>query len=375
MLLVTDLQRGGTPLRIARLASGLREAGVDVCVGCLAPRGPVSEALERAGVPTFACEAKHPRDFGALFRLADYVRRFRPDLIHATLTHANVAARLVGLYLRIPVITSTATIEVERRWHRWAERLTGRLDHGHIVNSNTLAEHVARTFRLPRGRIHVVPPSIELPPCCDQRTQVRATLGLAAQEFVVLWAGRFDPVKRLDLVIQCAEALRDVPARFLLAGDGPERPRIEQLLTRSSAAGTVHLLGWRDDLDVLMAAADAFLLPSRTEGMPNAVLQAMAAGLPVVASDTPTLRELAGGGERICLVPRDQPKAFADALLALRAEPQRAAELGQRAAAWAREHLNPRETVAATLRVYRSVLSARCRAAQPASGRAPHTDR
>ena len=97
----------------------------------------------------------------------------------------------------------------------------------------------------------------------------RRDMQIPDHEFVVLWAGRFDPVKRIETVIKAAEIMSTVPTRFLLAGDGPHRPTIEQAIRLSSAARTVHLHGWQHDLGPLFAAADAFLFPSLTEGMPS----------------------------------------------------------------------------------------------------------
>lgn len=356
MLLVTDLERGGTPLRIARLARGLRSAGVEVFVGCLAPPGPVSADLDSAGIPTFACHAADARDFAALNRLSQHVRRIRPDLIHSTLVHANVAARLVGLRHRIPVFSSTATIEVERRWHRFVERLTGRMDRGHIVNSVALAEHVAGAFWLPRKHVYIVPPSLEGPPRRVERCEARAALGIPGHEFVVAWTGRFDPVKRLELIIRCAEIMTVIPSRFLLVGDGPQRTAVEQALRLSNAGRTVHLLGWHDDVGPVLSAADAFLFPSLTEGMPSAILEAMACGLPIVASDIPVLRELSAGGERLVLASGDEPKDYAGTLMKLREDEDTRRALGERAAAWALEGLSARATVEAVLRVYRRVI-------------------
>jgi glycosyltransferase involved in cell wall biosynthesis len=282
---------------------------------------------------------------------------------------------LVGLLGRIPVLTSTATIEVERRWHLWAERLTARLDRGHIVNSEVLADHVARAFCLPRRRVHVIPPSIGPMPQRIDRSEARQRLGIAAHEFAVLWVGRFDPVKRLDIVIGCAEVMNVVPSRLLLAGDGPYRPAVEQMVRLSAASRNIQLLGWQGELGSVMSAADAFLFPSLTEGMPNAVLQAMAFGLPIVGSDIPALRELAGddpqlGGTavsavnrrstprvpRLLLVDRTEPKAYADALLRLRDDPERARAQAERAAAWARENLDARKSARALVEVYERVL-------------------
>lgn len=356
MLLVTDLERGGTPLRIARLAVSLAAAGVEVHTGCLAPRGPVSAQLEHDGIATFACDARDPRDLGTLRRLAAAVRRIRPDLIHSTLTHANVAARLVGWRTGVPVVGATATIELERRWHALAERWTVPLERAHIVNSMAVLEHVLRTFRLPRTRIHLVPPSVMTPPRMHRET-ARDALGIAPHEFVVVWAGRLDPVKRLDLLVGAAESMNTPDCRFLLAGEGPDRTRLEALLARSAAAPRVTLLGWQADLGRLFSVADAFAFPSRTEGMPNALLEALAFGLPAVASDIPSCRELAGDGRHLWLVSGDEPLAWGAAIRALRADDAARQALATRAAAWARANLSPAASRDAALRIYQGVIS------------------
>lgn len=358
-LLVTDLERGGTPLRLARTAVALRAAGVDAVVGCLAPRGPVSADLEAGGVSTFACDARGPRDLAALRRLADHLRRIRPALVHASLFHANIAARLVGRWLKLPVLTSTATIERERRWHLLVERLTARWDRGHIVNSRTLRTHVVRVLRVPAGRVFVIPSALARPAprSPEQRAATRAALGIATHEFVVLWVGRFDPVKRLEIVVRTAEALSGVPARTLLVGDGPLRPQVEQLVRTGSAAARTHLLGWRSDVDDLYAAADAFLFPSLTEGMPNAVLEALAAGLPVVASDIPAIRELIDAGAGIIPIDSDRPADFAAGLDRLYCDAAFRAGLTQRSRDWARRQPDLATVAGELIRVYERILS------------------
>lgn len=356
MLLVTDLERGGTPRRIARLARGLAREGIVAHVGCLARAGPVSSELDRDGIATFACDAAGPRDFAALARLSAHVRRIRPALIHANLTHANVAARLIGLRHRIPVIGSTATIEVERRWHLRLERWTARLDRRHVVNSRAVAEHVKAVFRLPVSKIAIVPPSVDRPQTPTDRSSARRTLQIAEHELAVLWVGRLDPVKRLEIVVRCAEILSDVPSHFLLAGEGPFREELERCIRLSSAASRVSLLGWRDDLPTLMAAADVFIFPSMTEGMPNAVLEAMAAGLPIVAADIPVLRELSGDGQRMVLVDSGEAVAYADELRRLAADSGRRERLGHAAAEWASQHLDHDATVRAVIGIYRQAI-------------------
>jgi glycosyltransferase involved in cell wall biosynthesis len=185
---------------------------------------------------------------------------------------------------------------------------------------------------------------------------MRAALDLSANEFVVLWVGRLDPVKRLDIAVHSVAEMPSVPVRLLIAGDGPDRARLEREIAASGNPAAVRLLGWREDVPELLTAADAFVFPSRTEGMPNAVLEALAAGLPVVASDIPALRELCGDERRFVLVAEDTPRAFATELTRLYEDPAGRQALSERAAHWAAAHLDSQISIAAALRVYRHVL-------------------
>lgn len=367
VLLVTDLELGGSPLRLARLSVGLRAAGVDVHVGCLARAGPVSTRLADQGIATFACDAAGRHDLGAIRRLVGHLRRIEPDLIHATLTHANVAARLAGEWCGIPVIGSTATIEVERRWHRWAERATAWMDAAHLVGSHAVANHVTRTFRIAPERVVVIPPSVSAPERTD-RASARLRWKIPSDAFVWGWTGRMDPVKRVDWIIAAMGCLPG--SHLLLAGDGPERPRLEALAQANAAiTPRVHFIGWQTDVGAVLSAADAFVFPSRTEGMPNALLEAMAYGLPCLASDVAVHRELAGadGDEplRIRLVPLDRvPPSGAVTRLAaamekLQSHPGDAQRVAQAAAAWARAQAPPEASIRAVKETYHRVLSDR----------------
>lgn len=359
VLLVTDLERGGTPLRLARTARELGRRGVEVTVGCLAPPGPVSLELSDNGVPTFGCGARSQWDLSALVRLAERLAEIQPDLIHATLTHANVAARIAGWLLRIPVIGSTATIEVERWSHRLLERRTAFLDEAHVVNAEAVRRHVQSCYGLPSDRVFLVPPLIRPTVAAIDRETARRALGLSPSDFVVMWVGRFDSAKRVDVVVRCAAEPGWERVRVLLVGDGPLRAEIGALVRTLGLDERVRLLGWRNDVDSILGAADVFVLPSYTEGMPNAALEALSAGVPLIGSDIPALQELAAGGAPVRLLnPCGRPE-LAAAIRELDANPQERARIGAASAEWARTTLSTAASVDALLDVYENVLRAR----------------
>jgi glycosyltransferase involved in cell wall biosynthesis len=333
LLLVTDLEYGGTPLRLVRTAIALSRIGFEPILGCLGPEGPLSAELRRRGLETFACDARHRYDAGCLVRLARVIRRFDPDLIHATLFHANMAARLVGKWDRHrPVLTASATIEIERRWHLWGESLTAGLSDFHLANSEAVRRHLCDELGFSPQRVAVVPNGIDLDRIDSTTAVDRVAWNIPLDEPLLVWAGRMDPVKGLDTLISAIDML-SAEHRFhvVLIGDGPKRQRLEARLSGLRSAQRVRMLGWREDVVGWFKAADLFVFPSRTEGCPNSLIEAMASGCTVAASDLPACRELIEPGVSGELVPPDQPTAWVDRLTVLMRDTARRKRLGQEA--------------------------------------------
>lgn len=304
LMLVTDLQPGGTPLRIVRLARLIAQKGIEPVVGCLAGPGPLHDVLRDAGIATFDCGASHRFDAGSVVRLARHVRRFNPSLIHSTLFHANVAARCVGRIDRPrPILTSSATIEIERRWHRLGEALTIGLSDLHVANSNAVAEHLHVELGFPRERLAVIPNPVDIEAIDAAAPIDRAAIGLRDDVPLIVWVGRMDPIKGIDTLIDALMLLRErACAQAVFVGDGPMRGELERRAAMLVAAGDVRFIGWRTDVAGWLKTADVFAFPSRTEGSPNVVLEAMVAGCAIVASDIPAMADLAGAEERALLV-------------------------------------------------------------------------
>ncbi len=284
----------------------------------LKPAGEVGRRLEAAGVPVRSCGATRAADWRVFERLAAIIGAERPDVIHALLFHANQAARLAGVLSGFPadrILCEIQTVEVERPWHLRVERWTRRLSRLTIGNSPSVVEHLHATTRAPRARLRLVLGGVDAAGIAAASAADRGALGVGPNDALLLWVGRMDPVKGLDTLVAAFERLRRRrAAKLLVAGDGPQRPQVAADVMRRGLAGDVQLLGRRDDVPALLHAADLFVFPSRTEGFPNALLEAMAAGTPVVATDVPGCRDLVTDGQTGRLVPVDDVAALAAAL-------------------------------------------------------------
>lgn len=359
MMLSTDLQPGGYPLRLMRLARAVRERGVVPIVGSLAPRGPLHEQLEQSGIETFACDARGGYDARCLLRLARHVRRIDPDLIHAGLFHANVAARLVGRLDRTrPILTSTITIEIERHWHRWGEALTGGLSDLHMANAPSVAAHVRDDLGFDTARVRLLPNGIDIAAVDSVEPAPRSDLNIPDDVPVAIWAGRMDPIKDLPTFVDTVARLHaSQGAHGLLIGDGPERARIASLVESRKLTHVIHMPGWRPDVVACLKSADVLIFPSRTEGCPNVVMEAMAAGCAVVASDIAPCRDLLEPRVSGILCPVGATDEFASAAGELLADPNKRQAMSEYARSRVLRGNDLQQVVGKLVGIYREVMA------------------
>lgn len=335
LYVITDLEVGGVPLHLYRLASAMRQRAWHVQVVCLAPAGPVARKLQDAGVAVTSCQATSRCRPGALLQLRKEMAAFRPAVVHALLFHANLASRLVAPLARLSprrLICEIQTVEIERPWHLRLDRWTHRLCALEIGNSPSVIAHLRHAGGLPPAKLQLIEGSVDYERFANATPISRERLGIPESSALVLWVGRLDPVKGLDHLLDAfSEVSRRKSAYLLLVGAGAERVRIAARIRALRLQDRAILAGVRDDIPQLLKACDLFALPSYTEGMPNALLEAMAAGCPIVCSEIPAHRRLITHRRSGLLVPPGDARSLASAMLDLLDDSALARESGQRA--------------------------------------------
>jgi glycosyltransferase involved in cell wall biosynthesis len=339
--LVDTLNVGGTETQMAQTALLLQSRQHKVTVGCLRAQGPLLDVLQEAGIPIVEFRKdKRLLSFGGvlqMLRLAAFLRRKNIHVMHAHDLWADLlgapAARLAGTPV---VITSRRYLE-DLEWHTpWRNKILGVLYRQStfvVANSMAVRTLLVGIYGLSPAKVRVIHNGVDVDRFARvrrSRKKVLPTVGEDSKVIAVV-ANMYGRVKgHAQLVAAAGKVCHEMPRTiFLLVGDGQERPRIEQLVTNAGLQKNFMFLGRRRDIPELLACCDLFVLPSEAEAMPNALLEAMAAGLPVVATDVGGSREVIEDGISGLLVrPRDS-EAMAAGIIRILQNPPLAAELAR----------------------------------------------
>lgn len=355
---ITDLDPGGAERALVQLVTRLDRRRWEPAVFCLSGGGSLVEELKAAGVRVVCLGARHWTSLGVLWRLVRELRRFRPEIVQTFLFHANlagrVAARLAGVR---HVVSGIRVAERRSRLPLWLDRWTNGMVRFNVCVSQAVAEFSVSVAGLPADKIAVIPNGVDVAKFETAPAADLASLGIPAGSRVLLTIGRLDPQKGLrDLIAAAAIVAPKFPdVHFLLVGEGPERDELERLIRERRLGGQVHLAGWRGDVPNVLAAGHALVLSSLWEGMPNVVLEAMAAGLPVVATRVEGISELVIEERTGLLVPPHAPEELAAAIEKLLADATTARAMGQAGRDRARAEFSWDKMVARYEDVYRAL--------------------
>jgi glycosyltransferase involved in cell wall biosynthesis len=333
--LIGRLDGYGGARMLRYLAASQAAAGDTVIVAALTAAEAPARELRKRGVAVHVLGSRWPVDFVALSRLARLRRRAAADIVHtwdiATLAQAAFTGQRGNGGM---LIASLDTVQAERRWAARVARSSAKR-----IDAFAAADEFTRAWLKRLGaaddRIELIPPGVPRAAAAPQRRdEVRKQLSLPPEAPVIAVAGPLRRRKQIDEAIWCFELVRVLHenARLLVFGDGPDRTRLDRFAEEVSDPGCVRFLGYRGDLAELWPAVDVFWQLDSPVGTPLALLEAQAAGLPVVASDVLAHRAVISPDRTGLLTPLNARAEVARATDGLLSDPARARLLGAAAA-------------------------------------------
>jgi len=355
---ITRVNRGGPARQLEALIPGLAQAGWTGPVvhgACPVHEPDARPALERVGaelmaLPSLTRTPSAFKDARAIRDLVGLLRRVKPDVVHSHMGKAGALARVAAWHARVPVVHTLHGHHFDRpglrgRAARRAERLLGRLTTRLVCLSRSQWHDVVERHRIvPAERAALIGPGFAIEPFASiSRANVQCD--------EVLWTGRLVAVKRPFALLDLAA---DLPSttRLVVVGTGPLKDPLERAVAERGLGERVELVGAVDDVRPYLARAAAFVLPSASEGTPLSLLEAMVAGVPVVATDVggvADLLQMTGAGTP---VPAADRGALAQAVRRILDAPDEAGRVAEQAAYRARALFGPSRLVEGTAALY-----------------------
>jgi glycosyltransferase involved in cell wall biosynthesis len=362
--LLTSFDVGGTERQMVELMRRLDRHDFEVHVACVHRGGPL-EARAIEGAASIACFPiagfARPSAVQQMLSFARWCRRIDAQIVHTCELYANIlglpGAALAGVRVRIGNRRELLTPD-KRRAHITAQRLAYRAAHAVVANSTAAAEQL-RGEGVPPARIRVIPNGVD----CDLFAvppRERPIRRLVTVANLRLEKGHDTLIAAFSLL-----ASRHPDIELLFVGDGPLRSTLVRQVNLRGLRSRIRFLGERPDISSQLATADLFVLPSRTEACPNAVLEAMSSGLPIVATRVGGVPELIEDGADGLLVSADAPGELANAIEALIEHPARAAALGRAARVKAEQRFSFDRMIDGFEHLYLSALDQRALGVEP----------
>jgi glycosyltransferase involved in cell wall biosynthesis len=343
MRIIARLNIGGPAIHVALLTAKFNAPDYDsllVCGSIDSSEGDMSYyATERGVQPRVIPElgrAINPlSDIRAIWRLYRLMRDYQPDIVHTHTAKAGFTGRIAAWLARTPVIVHTFHGHVFRGYFGAAktrlfimlEQLTARMSDAIITLTENLRRELADEYHITsKRRIIVLPLGLDLTPFIEtprKKGDFRAAWSIPPDAPLIGIVGRLVPVKNHTLFLQAAGQIREqLPAaRFVIIGDGELRPDIERQTAEMGLSEAVIFTGWQQDLAPAYSDMDALVISSLNEGTPVSIIEALAAGCPVVATEVGGLPDLLEGGKLGKLVPAEDGAALAAAILETVAHP------------------------------------------------------
>jgi len=364
MHIIEDLENGGAERVLVTLVSGLDPQRFRPVVCCLTKKGRLAKELEARGIPVVTMNKRPKLDLAMLFRLRQMLREQKIAIVHTHVFTANFWGRLAAILARVPVLITHehSTFTVDNRYRRWIESVLMRRTHKMIAVSENLRRRLVREGRLAPDAVMTIHNGLRLHSSRlneARREQLRQELGLQKFDHVIGTVGRFEPRKNYPLLLEAMTmVLQQHPgAALLMIGAGPEEKKLRQQARDAGMAPQVIFTGYRSDISKLLGLISTFCLSSTTEGISMAILEALLAGVPVVATQVGGNPEIIPDRGHGILVPSGDAKALAEALAETLADREAALQMAARGQARVRELFSEQHMIQRIEKLYGDCLT------------------
>jgi glycosyltransferase involved in cell wall biosynthesis len=309
---------------------------------------------------------RHFVEPSVVLRLAAKLRAVKPDILQCHLIRANLYGRLAARLANVPVLVNTVHNEeeyftsgsLEHRMARWAEWRTQSYVSAFVAVSKASQAAYARSMGINQERIRIIYSGVDMSPAGLLQGECRKRLGLPTGVPLIVSVGRLHEQKNYAMLVRCATAMKslDPSAVFAVAGDGPERNNLLRLVQAAGLEASFKILGRIDDVQVLLASADVFAMSSCYEGLPLVLLEAMARGIPCVATDVGGISEVNISGSACILVPAGDEVGLVRELFRLIRDKSRREMQGRLGQRVAEKWFSSEAMMHAYLELYQSLL-------------------
>lgn len=339
------------------LHKSLKEAGVDLEIVC-SPSAHAYDSFPQMGIPVTRLSLKSRIDLSGIRTITEKLRNGYFDIAHAATNRTLSNVLLASRGTPIKHIAYRGTIGHLSRLDpaSWLVYLNPRVDKIVCV-SNAVREYLL-SLNIPPSRLVTIYKGHDISWYTGHKAPELSKFGIPPDAFIVGFTGSMRPVKGVDVLIQSALHLPEhLKIHFLLVGEVHDR-KIEKLARNKKIRHMIHLAGFREDAPALAGACNVFVMPSiHREGLPRAVIEAMAQGVPAIATNVGGMPELVVDQENGLIVPPRDPQALARAVLYFAEDPSRCRVFGKHAQERIRTHFNIQTTIKQTIQLYEEVLN------------------
>lgn len=320
---IYSLEIGGAEMDLVAKAKVLvEEYGHHIIIACLLRRGELAEEAERSGIGVIGPVMSGKSDMGVIPRLVRIMRSGKFDVVHTHMFASNFLGRVAAMLAGVPVIVSTVQLIAERE--KWWEIFLDRALQFKTDRMITSSEAVRTSFierGIREGKVTTIYNGIDFSKFdsidrVEARNKIRREFGLDDSTFMVGTVARLQRVKGVGCLIEAAkhivESVSD--ARFLIVGDGPQKAELEHKVKQLDLSSRFIFAGTRGDVPAILSALDLFVLPSLSEALGIAVIEALLMRVPVVATNVGGVPEIVKSGETGLLVPPKDPIRLGEAI-------------------------------------------------------------